>query len=91
MEVNPYALLGLTPVASSTQIQFAYRRLAARVHPDRGGDAQRFSLVRESYEMLIDPLRRKEWDDTHPVLMLSREVRESVCTDLVMAWLECGG
>jgi hypothetical protein len=44
--------LGLGENAEWSQIQAAYRRLARQYHPDTGGDAQQFRLVREAYEML---------------------------------------
>ena len=33
-------------------------------HPDRGGDADRFALVRKAYETLIDPNLRDHYDRT---------------------------
>lgn len=47
------AVLGLQERASTEQIRIAYRRLAARHHPDRGGDADQFRRVREAYELLM--------------------------------------
>lgn len=37
-----YALLGLTSTATSGEIRKAYRKLALRKHPDRGGDPEEF-------------------------------------------------
>jgi hypothetical protein len=44
--------LELAPEASWSAVQRAYRRLAARHHPDRGGDQDRFVSIREAYEIL---------------------------------------
>jgi DnaJ-domain-containing protein 1 len=45
--------LDLQPGAEPDRIRVAYRRLAARHHPDRGGDAEQFRRVREAYELLM--------------------------------------
>ncbi|WP_207061469.1 DNA-J related domain-containing protein [Motiliproteus sp. SC1-56] len=44
--------LSLSTGASWREIQQAYRRLAARLHPDRGGDPVAFSRIRQAYEIL---------------------------------------
>lgn len=43
---DPYTILGVTKDATPADIAAAYRRLALRHHPDRGGDAKMFILVR---------------------------------------------
>ena len=48
-----WAMLELEPGASPQAIRNAYRRLAARHHPDRGGEAEQFRRVREAYELLM--------------------------------------
>src|SRR5215469_7809944 len=61
-----YALLGLAPGASSSDIKRAYRRLARRYHPDiNPGDKAAEALYRrisEAYETLVDPERRRSYD-----------------------------
>lgn len=59
-----YEVLGLSPDATSEQIQVAYRRLARQTHPDVGetGDRERFLQVQEAWEVLACPLRRKQHD-----------------------------
>lgn len=36
------------------QIRRAYRNLVTREHPDKGGDAERFRLIQQAYEVLSD-------------------------------------
>jgi DnaJ-domain-containing protein 1 len=48
-------LLGLDQSASEQQIKRRYRVLAARHHPDKGGDEIRFIEIRQAYETLIIP------------------------------------
>jgi curved DNA-binding protein CbpA len=63
---DPYQVLGLARGATDTQIKAAHRALAKRYHPDASeGDARRFLRVQEAYQLLSDPLRRRDWDERH--------------------------
>ncbi len=63
---DPYRVLGILRGADLEQVKSAHRRLAKLYHPDGAhGDAQRFLAVQEAYQMLSDPLRRREWDRLH--------------------------
>ncbi len=44
------AVLELTHCSSCTDIDTAYRRLALKHHPDRGGDVERFRCIHRAYE-----------------------------------------
>ena len=65
-----YAALGVRRDASDEDIKRAYRKLAARLHPDKQRgveDARRaaqaeFASVSEAYEILSDGERRKTYD-----------------------------
>jgi curved DNA-binding protein len=61
---NYYDLLQINPAAEIETIERVYRILAARYHPDNQmtGDADRFRLLREAYEVLRDPVKRREYD-----------------------------
>lgn len=48
-------LLGIDRRASEAEIRAAYRRLAAAVHPDRGGSAELARQVNEARDILIKP------------------------------------
>src|SRR3989304_1906980 len=66
-ERDYYGLLGVAPTASGEEIKRAYRRLALRYHPDRNrGDKraeERFKEISEAYAVLMDPGRRRQYDD----------------------------
>ena len=63
---DPYQVLGLVPEATMAEVRAAHRRLAKRFHPDAPhADAARFLAVQDAYELLRDPLRRREWDRQH--------------------------
>ncbi|MFP5317511.1 MAG: J domain-containing protein [Acidimicrobiia bacterium] len=57
-----YEVLGVPPDASEEQVRHAYRALAKEAHPDRSGDATRFQVITEAYEVLSDPVRRATYD-----------------------------
>ncbi len=52
---DPYKILGIKPGASQDEIRRAYRRQAAKYHPDAGGDAWVFQQVQKAYELLSLP------------------------------------
>ena len=59
-----YEALGLASNASQAQIVHAYREWAKRYHPDanRDGDAADFIRIKEAYDTLSDPLRRRKYN-----------------------------
>eukprot|EP00210_Caulerpa_lentillifera_P003176 g3035.t1 len=57
-----YRTLGLTFGATDAQIRRSYKHLARKLHPDKGGDSASFAQLREAFEVLTDPQRRKVYD-----------------------------
>lgn len=51
-EHEALAVLGLRGPADAAAVKRAYRRLARRLHPDAGGDAEEFHRVRRAYEII---------------------------------------
>lgn len=51
--------LGLTWPCSEQEVKEAYRRLAERLHPDRGGDIRRFLLLQQQLERSLHYLRHR--------------------------------
>lgn len=45
-------ILGVDSTADQAAIKTAYRRLAAKHHPDKGGDESKFKEIRQAYEVL---------------------------------------
>ena len=64
---NLYNVLGVAPNASDDEIKKVYRSLAMRFHPDRNqapGAEARFKSVTKAYEILADPAKRAEYDQS---------------------------
>ena len=58
-----YAVLGLDPKSDSESIQKAYTKLAQKFHPNSDTpDKEKFEAVNFAYEVLSDPMLRREFD-----------------------------
>lgn len=57
-----YDTLGVSKNASTEEIKKAYRSLAMKHHPDRGGDANKFKEIEEAYRTLSDNNLRADYD-----------------------------
>lgn len=57
-----YEVLGVGKTASPDEIKKAFRSLAVKYHPDRGGDETKFKELNEAHEVLKDPEKRKRYD-----------------------------
>lgn len=63
---NAYETLGVPKGASDEEIKKAYRKLAAKHHPDRGGDTVKFQEIQAAYDTLSDPQKRAQHDNPNP-------------------------
>lgn len=62
---NYYKILGIELDADLIAIKKAYRRLALNYHPDKNKEpnaADKFIEITEAYEVLRNPIKRKEYD-----------------------------
>ena len=58
-----YDILQVKPTATHAELKAAYRRLAKLYHPDKNPfSEEKFKQLKEAYETLIDPARRKKYD-----------------------------
>lgn len=57
-----YEVLGVDKKASKDEIKKAFRRLAHKHHPDKGGDEAKFKEVNEAYSVLSNDKKRAEYD-----------------------------
>lgn len=71
MKKSPYVILGVDPTATADEIKKAYRALAMKHHPDKGGDGVIFKELAEANAILSDDEKRARFD--------AGESFESIC------------
>lgn len=57
-----YKILGVPKNASADEIKSAYKKMAMKHHPDKGGEHKTFAEINEAYQVLKDPVKRAEYD-----------------------------
>lgn len=62
MAKDYYKTLGVDKNASQDEIKKAFRTLAHKHHPDKGGDEKKFKEASEAYQVLSDEKKRSEYD-----------------------------
>jgi len=75
-----YEILGLTAKAGFHDVKRAYYRRAKECHPDRFAGSrtkeEEFKIVVEAFDVLSDPVRRREYDLTLPHIRVSTDASE---------------
>jgi len=60
--MDPYEVLGVAKTASDDEVKKAYRKLAMKHHPDKGGDPEQFKKIQGAYDILSDPQKKENFD-----------------------------
>ena len=58
-QTSPFEILGLKQGASEQEVKNAYKILAKKCHPDKGGSAEEFKKINEAYTQIMkgeDPM-----------------------------------
>ncbi|KAJ3102999.1 hypothetical protein HDU97_010437 [Phlyctochytrium planicorne] len=81
-----YTLLGIQIESTTAQINKAYRKLALRYHPDKVGKddtaaVDMFMKLKEAVDILLDPTKRKEYDDVYKAEMAQKVRAEKLDSD----------
>ena len=64
MKKNLYEELGLKKNATRSEIKSTYRSLVKQHHPDAGGNKERFLAIQNAWEILNDPIKKKQYDSS---------------------------
>ena len=59
---NYYDVLGVNEQSTSADITKAFKDLAKKHHPDRGGDKDRFQEISEAHDTLKNSQKRHDYD-----------------------------
>lgn len=62
MDNEYYDLLNVPRTASKDDIKKAYKMIARKCHPDKGGDPEKFKKINEAYGVLSDDNLRSRYD-----------------------------
>jgi DnaJ family protein A protein 2 len=62
MGKNYYDILEIPKNASASDIKKAYRKLALKEHPDKGGDPEKFKEINQANGVLSDPKTKQKYD-----------------------------
>lgn len=87
---NYYAILGVAPNASETDIKKKFRKLALQYHPDRNAGNEfavmHYREIQEAYDILSDTAKRyqynREWQLHHPGVNI--EAYEEVSPEAIL-------
>ena len=71
--INYYEILKVPDFSSYEIIKQNYKDLMLEYHPDKGGDSEKFKLIRDAYELMKDTNKKKEYDNK---LMYYQEMYE---------------
>lgn len=60
--INLYTILEINKNANEIEIKKAYKKLALKYHPDKGGDSEKFKKILDAYNILSDKEKRQQYD-----------------------------
>ena len=75
--INHYQILNISENATIEEIKIAYRKLAILYHPDKNKNIdanQKFVKIKNSYDVLLDPIKRKKFDKELEIQRLQSKI-----------------
>lgn len=76
--VNYYEILQIPSDATDAIIKKSFKQLILKHHPDKGGDTDKFHALKDAYETLKDPVKRRNYNITLMGLPLATDTRNGV-------------
>lgn len=58
VDINPYQILNIPTTATLEEVKEAYRQLATKHHPDKGGNPETFKIVKAAFKMIVDNIKK---------------------------------
>lgn len=91
---NPYQVLGLLPNATKDDIRKAYKKLALKHHPDKGGSPEEFKRITDAYETLTQEptgmnVQRQLNDHFHTITVTLEDLHNRKVVKLKLKLDEC--
>lgn len=71
---DPYTILGISRDASEEEVKKAYKKLAMKNHPDKGGDPEQFKRIQNAYERITKPPPEHEMPQQFNPFDMFREI-----------------
>lgn len=57
-DINPYQILGIPNDANINTVNEAYKALALKNHPDKGGNPETFKIIRLAFKMVVNNIKK---------------------------------
>jgi curved DNA-binding protein CbpA len=58
IDIDPYKILGIPNDSTLEQVKEAYRILARKHHPDKGGNADTFKIMKTAFKIIVDNIKK---------------------------------
>lgn len=58
IDIDPYKILGISQDSTLEKVKEAYRALAREHHPDKGGNADKFKIMKSAFKMIVDNIKK---------------------------------
>jgi len=78
--MDNHSILGIDKTASPLQIKQAYRTLANKFHPDKGGDVKQFQEIQQAYQNLRTLTAAKKSKYRVTVALTAADIEQEVIT-----------
>lgn len=75
---SPYSILGVTQYSTQQDIKDAYRRLALKHHPDKGGDPEDFKLITSAYEQIKNTIPKVKERKTSQKVLFTISIKQQI-------------